>query len=237
MSRLSRLERIRASGRCEPLQSPTPISTVHFCERVLGANIKKSSQCANSRCANAALVATVPLQATGSDLQIPRRPGRFWAGCYWSTSPVCSCSSTGSRLLQVSPAIEQALLTCIFPASQARRSEERQQRTIATSLQNSAIPSSIPHPTIRPLTTSIDTILPRQYLTQHHQDSTPHTMGCATFRPGKAPAPPKSPNPPPLMGSPFDGPSDGTRNKNSRMAKLRIKTSRDGFTPVPLKPM
>ncbi|KAK0847140.1 hypothetical protein LTR03_006486 [Friedmanniomyces endolithicus] len=62
-------------------------------------------------------------------------------------------------------------------------------------------------------------------------------MGCATFRPGKAPAPPKSPNPPPLMGSPFDGPSDGTRNKNSRMAKLRIKTSRDGFTPVPLKPI
>ncbi|KAK0883087.1 hypothetical protein LTR87_003080 [Friedmanniomyces endolithicus] len=62
-------------------------------------------------------------------------------------------------------------------------------------------------------------------------------MGCATSRPGKAPAPPKSPNPPPLMGSPFDGPSDGTRNKNSRMAKLRIKTSRDGFTPVPLKPI
>ncbi|KAK0927125.1 hypothetical protein LTR57_003732 [Friedmanniomyces endolithicus] len=62
-------------------------------------------------------------------------------------------------------------------------------------------------------------------------------MGCATSRPGKAPAPPKSPNPPPLMGSPFDGPSDGTRNKNSRMAKLRIKTSRDGFTRVPLKPI
>ncbi|KAK1822654.1 hypothetical protein LTR12_003001 [Friedmanniomyces endolithicus] len=62
-------------------------------------------------------------------------------------------------------------------------------------------------------------------------------MGCATSRPGKTPAPPKSPNPPPLMGSPFDGPSDGTRNKNSRMAKLRIKTSRDGFAPVPLKPI
>ncbi|KAK0940432.1 hypothetical protein LTR29_008020 [Friedmanniomyces endolithicus] len=62
-------------------------------------------------------------------------------------------------------------------------------------------------------------------------------MGCATSRPGKTPAPAKSPNPPPLMGSPFDGPSDITRNKNSRMAKLRIKTSRDGFTPVPLKPI
>ncbi|KAK1087099.1 hypothetical protein LTR33_001224 [Friedmanniomyces endolithicus] len=62
-------------------------------------------------------------------------------------------------------------------------------------------------------------------------------MGCATSRPGKTSAPPKSPNPPPLMGSPFDGPSDDTRNKNSRMAKLGIKTSGDGFTPVPLKPI
>ncbi|KAK1823411.1 hypothetical protein LTR12_002260 [Friedmanniomyces endolithicus] len=62
-------------------------------------------------------------------------------------------------------------------------------------------------------------------------------MGCATSRPGKQPAPAKSLNPPPLMGSPFDGPSDGTRNKHSRMAKLRIKMSGDGFTAVPLKPI